>query len=551
MTEFVEKLATEKVGIKAQVQAGGRINGITYLYEGQAIKASLIEMSWKNLAAMGVKYDSERDREALTLSTMPTIPQPKPPIDRETEQIQTNATKVKTNPLSQIEHQLRSSVLSHFGKDKAMSEIATQFIGKAATPEAVYSSTRLYEQAWGELANAGKYKVDDVIMVSGSGPWRREGDERTKSQIEQDLHQVFDSHYKPLLDQAIAVGSQILVGNAKGTDQLVMGYLKEKGYILDWQPQGYFQASTKQRVQSENPEQPVKITGKPVQMVYPLKMHGEVNPLPVDSCIEAMRGYGRCHTTRRYEPYAAYNFKEGDIAIAYAGEKQVAIQVGKQYKISQEMLTEAAYQKQWTSMEKHGTKELLTFQGHSNTWGMHFQPLGDYVDGKIMPFPIRESATNSIVADIQKLEEWRQTAQYLGKSEHYVERIQEIIAGENISERATQAMFKDHQSLSQHVASQWREILAINSDYVKNQNGNLVFERKGNEGKYRATWEQSTDMLTVDAKTVKEGTIKYVPLLVQKGLEITQSQVTVKDTQNVDLALKVIAESQKGNQVQR
>ena len=112
-------------------------------------------------------------------------------------------------------------------------------------------------------------------------------------------------------------------------------------------------------------------------------------------------------------------------------------------------------------------------------------------------------------------------------------------------------MSKDHQSLSQHVASQWREILAINSDYVKNQNGNLVFERKGSEGKYRATWEQSTDMLTVDAKTVKEGIIKYVPLLVQKGLEITQSQVTVKDTQNVDLALKVIAESQKGNQQQR
>ncbi|NMF61006.1 hypothetical protein [Pseudanabaena yagii] len=65
MTEFVIKLADENVGLKAQVQSGGKINGITYLYEGQAIKASLIEMSWKNLAAMGVKYDPERDREAL------------------------------------------------------------------------------------------------------------------------------------------------------------------------------------------------------------------------------------------------------------------------------------------------------------------------------------------------------------------------------------------------------------------------------------------------------------------------------------------------------
>ena len=78
------------------------------------------------------------------------------------------------------------------------------------------------------------------------------------------------------------------------------------------------------------------------------------------------------------------------------------------------MLTDGEYQKKWVSIEKHGAKELLIFQGHSNTWGIHFQPLGDYVDGKIVPFPIIERATNSIVADIQKLEAWRETAQYLG-----------------------------------------------------------------------------------------------------------------------------------------
>ncbi|MFN5967257.1 MAG: hypothetical protein ACK46E_19440, partial [Pseudanabaena sp.] len=161
-----------------------------------------------------------------------------------------------------------------------MAEIATQFIGKAATPETVYSSTRLYEQAWEELANTGKYQTEDVIMVSGSGPWRREGDERTKTQIEQDLHQVFTSHYQPLLDQAIAAGSQILVGNAKGTDQLVVAYMQEKGYTLNWQPQGYYQAANLQQEKSTQQEQPVKITGKPIQMVYPLKMHGETNPLP-------------------------------------------------------------------------------------------------------------------------------------------------------------------------------------------------------------------------------------------------------------------------------
>jgi hypothetical protein len=403
MTEFVERLAAEQVGIKAQVQSGGRINGITYLYEGQAVKASLVELTWKNLAAMGVRYDPIRDREAITSALIPVMTQTSDRLEIQSE-----------------------------NQDKAIPEVS--------------------------------------IVTS---------------------------------------------------------------------------------IQKEKPEKPVEIMGKPIQMVYPLKMHGEVNRLPVDTCIEAMRGHGRSHTTRRFEPYAAYNFKEGDIAIAYAGEQKVAFEVGKQYKISQAMLTDGEYQKQWVGMEKHGAKELLTFQGHSNTWGMHFQPLGDYVDGKIVPFPIIESATNSIVADIQKLEAWRETAQYLGKSEKYVDRIQEIIAGESLSEKSQQAMSKDGQLLSQHIASQWREVLATPSEYVGSQNGNLVFERKGNEGKYRATWEQSTDTLTLDTKALKQGNIEYVPLLVQKGLEIAQSQVTVKDAQNVDRALKVIAENQKGRQEQR
>ena len=112
-------------------------------------------------------------------------------------------------------------------------------------------------------------------------------------------------------------------------------------------------------------------------------------------------------------------------------------------------------------------------------------------------------------------------------------------------------MHKDHQSLSQHVASQWREILAIKSEYVESQNGNLIFERKGNEGKYRATWEQATDTLTLDTKVVNQSEFHYSPLLVQQGLEITHSQVAVRDAKNCDRALQVIAESQKGKQEQR
>jgi hypothetical protein len=199
-------------------------------------------------------------------------------------------------------------------------------------------------------------------------------------------------------------------------------------------------------------------------------------------------------------------------------------------------------------MEKHSAKELATFQGHSNTWGLHFQPLGDYVNGKIEPFPTEPiKSDNTIVADIQQLMEWSRTAEHLGKSEKYIDRIQDLIAGESITEKAQQAMHKDHQLLSQHVASQWREILAIKSDYVESQNGNLVFERKGNEGKYRATWEQATDKLTLDTKVVNQDKSEYLPLLVQQGLEITHSQVTVRDAKNCDRALKVIAESKNRN----
>ncbi|MGF1937646.1 MAG: hypothetical protein RM347_025190, partial [Nostoc sp. ChiQUE02] len=38
---------------------------------------------------------------------------------------------------------------------------------------------------------------------------------------------------------------------------------------------------------------PSSIKGKPIPMNYPLMMHGDTNVLPVDTCIDAMRGYGR------------------------------------------------------------------------------------------------------------------------------------------------------------------------------------------------------------------------------------------------------------------
>jgi hypothetical protein len=142
----------------------------------------------------------------------------------------------------------------------------------------------------------------------------------------------------------------------------------------------------------------VNINGKPVAMVFPLRLHGEPNPLPVDNCLDAMRGYGRCHTTRTFEPYKAYSFKEGDIALAYSGQKRVAFRVGKQYKITAMMMNDPSFQQEWANREKHSAKELLNFKNQPEVWGLHMEPLGDYVNGEIVPFPNRAAATEGEIA---------------------------------------------------------------------------------------------------------------------------------------------------------
>ena len=117
-----------------------------------------------------------------------------------------------------------------------------------------------------------------------------------------------------------------------------------------------------------------KITGKPVAMVFPLKLHGDPNPLPVDNCLDAMRGYGRCHTTRTFEPYKAYGFSEGDIAIAYSEQNKVAFRVGKQYRITRQMIDSPEYQQSWADREKHNAKELLNFKHKPVVWGREMEP---------------------------------------------------------------------------------------------------------------------------------------------------------------------------------
>jgi hypothetical protein len=198
-------------------------------------------------------------------------------------------------------------------------------------------------------------------------------------------------------------------------------------------PQQSAQFSPNQGVQNIAPE---SIKGKPIPMNYPLMMYGDTNPIPVNTCIDAMRGYGRTHTTRAKEPYKQYGFKEGDIALAIGIDKQVAFRVGKQYQIIPDMIADPVYQQQWADMEKHSPKALPElFTGKGQVWGLHLEPLGDYVEGFIVPFPEpqnraapnQEVQTQSVTID--DLRNWYNAADKLGKSENYKKRIVEMANG--------------------------------------------------------------------------------------------------------------------------
>jgi hypothetical protein len=146
----------------------------------------------------------------------------------------------------------------------------------------------------------------------------------------------------------------------------------------------------------------IKITGKPVAMNFPLHLHGEPSSVPVSTTIDAMRGYGRDHTTRGFEPYKAYDLVQGDLAIATSKDKQVLFQVGRQYQITPEMVQDSAYRKQWATREKHNIKELdvLSKKYGNKLWGLETFPIGDYREGKVYDFHSQQEILPSANASI-------------------------------------------------------------------------------------------------------------------------------------------------------
>ncbi|QLE53151.1 hypothetical protein FD724_34975 (plasmid) [Nostoc sp. C057] len=315
-------------------------------------------------------------------------------------------------------------------------------------------------------------------------------------------------------------------------------------------PQQSAQFHPNQEVQNIAP--PV-IKGKPIPMNYPLMMHGDTNPLPVDTCIDAMRGYGRTHTTRAYQPYKQYGFKQGDIALATGIGKQVAFRVGKQYQITPDMIADPVYQQQWADMEKHSPKALPElFTGKGQVWGLHLEPLGDYVDGKIVPFPEPQNRaspnqtvqTQSVTID--DLRNWYNAADKLGKSENYKKHIVEVAngfkAGEQLSAEALTVMNQDTFELerisrltqiAQRIGMVWGKSNE-NGTQVQGKNYDLAFNTQHRD----LTISQKNGEVILNLQSGQVQTNKLTPQILQTFEDVNTQidKILAKSqTQQVDL----------------
>lgn len=110
----------------------------------------------------------------------------------------------------------------HAAKDIEMAGLSTQFVGEGISR--LKTSTEEYKKAWGDRANTGKYSADDIVMISANVP------RKNKITIDQ-IESKFNTFYKPLLEKIVKEQSTIVVGDAKGGDQLVRKFLIDNGYL--------------------------------------------------------------------------------------------------------------------------------------------------------------------------------------------------------------------------------------------------------------------------------------------------------------------------------
>ncbi|MEO1792889.1 MAG: hypothetical protein AAFR25_11800, partial [Cyanobacteria bacterium J06629_19] len=103
---------------------------------------------------------------------------------------------------------------------------------------------------------------------------------------------------------------------------------------------------------------------------------------------------GRRHLTFDFEPHADYGIREGDIVIAKAeqGGEQVALRVGGQHLIDEQLISQAGMPERWAMVEKAPPEKLMTQLSTARNegkalWGLNVDPLGIYQRGQIKAFP--------------------------------------------------------------------------------------------------------------------------------------------------------------------
>lgn len=163
-------------------------------------------------------------------------------------------------------------------KDIDMFKQSTAFIGFETTANDPIleskSSTKVYREAFAELANKGKYSPTDIVALSGSGNFGRKG-QLGIVDLTPFIDQDFKTKYAPEIDRAIEDGVRtFLLGSYNDPrnrqDYNIQKYLESKGYKAQTVQSGSYKHY--RFTLGEQPTQP-SISAKP-DVILPIGTSG-------------------------------------------------------------------------------------------------------------------------------------------------------------------------------------------------------------------------------------------------------------------------------------
>lgn len=133
------------------------------------------------------------------------------------------------------------------------------------------------------------------------------------------------------------------------------------------------------------PNSELIITGKPIS----------IEPSQMTLTGAAIGSRRRYHLTKTSQPSQTYELLEGQLAIAETGESQIIVRVGIEYEITSAMIADKNYQMAWAEMERTNSQDLQAKEAEK-MWGLFIEPVGDYINNRIIPFPLSDSIDTSM-----------------------------------------------------------------------------------------------------------------------------------------------------------